>query len=432
MKVLLIGSGGREHALAWKIARSPVMEKLCMVPALCRHRFPDPRKILAVSSERLSAPPDIAAFAHENAVDLVVIGPEAPLAAGAGDMLRKKGIACFGPDRAAARLETSKSFMKEICSAGGIPAAASRSFSTAGEAVEFLKTSSPPYVVKADGLAAGKGVIIAGTLPEAICAVHDMFGGRFGDAGRKVLIEEFLEGEEASFFALADGTDVVPLLAVQDHKRAFDGDRGPNTGGMGAYSPVGIFTGAVLARTMEMIVRPLVSVMKERGTPYTGVIFAGLMIRNGMPRLIEVNARFGDPECQVLMRRMKSDILPLLYAAATGNLAGMTVDWHDSACALVVMASKGYPGTYRTGSVIGNVEKADSLPGVVVFHAGTRTADGKLTAAGGRVLNVTGAGVTVHDAVERAYKGVRTISWPEGHYRTDIAWRASGHDPASG
>lgn len=424
VKVLLIGGGGREHALGWKIAQSPLLTKLYLAPGSPGLNSLD-EKILG---EKVPAPQNdpqaISAFAKENEIDLVVVGPEAPLADGMGDMLRANGIACFGPDKEAAQLETSKSFMKDVCAAAGAPTAAYGSFTKANEAKAFLREQTPPYVVKADGLAAGKGVIIAETLETADAAIDDMLGGRFGEAGAQVVIEEFMEGEEASFFAITDGTNIVPMIAAQDHKRAYNGDKGPNTGGMGAYSPAPVFTDAVRERTMKTIIEPVVAEMKNRGAPYVGVIYAGLMIKDEMPRLVEINARFGDPECQVLMRRMKSDLLPLLHAAAVGELAGKTIEWNHEACALVVIAASGYPGAYEKGSAIKGVAAANALPGVVVFHAGTKEDDGALLANGGRVLNVTATGAAISDAVSRAYAGVDAIDWPEGFYRKDIAWRA--------
>ncbi|HOP21222.1 MAG TPA: phosphoribosylamine--glycine ligase, partial [Amphiplicatus sp.] len=297
-------------------------------------------------------------------------------------------------------------------------------FRETGPAKEFLRAQKAPYVIKADGLAAGKGVVIAETLADADRAVDDMLGGLFGDASAEIVIEEFMTGEEASFFALCDGENVLPLIAAQDHKRAFDGDKGPNTGGMGAYSPAPVFTDDVYERTMKTIIEPVAKELARRGAPYRGVLFAGLMIENEIPRVVEFNARFGDPECQVLMRRLKSDILPALHAAATGAMKGQTLEWSDDAAALVVLAADGYPGSYKKGSPIRGVEAANALPGVVVFHAGTQEKDGALVANGGRVLNVTATGATTREAVERAYRGVDAIEWPEGFCRRDIAWRA--------
>ncbi len=419
MKVLLVGGGGREHALGWRIAQSPALAKLYVAPG-----NPGLNHIgehLAIGDSDV---PALTAFAADNNVDLVVVGPEAPLAAGLGDALRERGIACFGPDKDAAALETSKSFMKEVCAAAGAPTAAYGRFTSGDEAKEFLRAQTAPYVVKADGLAAGKGVMIAESLADADSAVDEMLGGKFGDAGEAIVIEEFMEGEEASFFAITDGETVLPMIAAQDHKRAHDGDKGPNTGGMGAYSPAPVFTGAVYERTMKEIVEPVVQEMRARGTPYIGVIYAGLMIKDERPRLVEINARFGDPECQILMRRLNSDLLPALYAAAAGELRGLTLDWSDDAAALVVLAANGYPGAYQKGSAIHGVEAANALPGVVVFHAGTKEDSGRLLSNGGRVLNVTATGADIRQAIERAYQGVDAIDWPDGFCRRDIGWRA--------
>lgn len=419
MKVLLIGGGGREHALGWKIAQSPKLSKLYLAPG---------SPGLNSLGEKLTIPENdpqaITSFARENEIDLVVVGPEAPLAAGLGDQLRAAGVACFGPDREAARLETSKSFMKEVCAAAGAPTAGYGRFTEAGPAKDFLREQAAPYVIKADGLAAGKGVVIAGTLADADAAVEEMLAGQFGEASAAIVIEEFMEGEEASFFVITDGVRIVPLIAAQDHKRAYDGDNGPNTGGMGAYSPTPVFTRAVYEQTMTDIIEPVVAEMQARGSPYIGVLYAGLMIKEERPRLVEFNARFGDPECQILMRRMQSDILPVLYAAATGTLEEASLEWRADAAALVVMAADGYPGAYEKGSIINGVDEANALPGVVVFHAGTKEEGGVLRANGGRVLNVTATGATIKDAVDRAYKGIAAIDWPKGFYRRDIAWRA--------
>lgn len=419
MKVLLIGGGGREHALGWKIAQSPNLTKLYLAPG-----NPGLNQLGEKISVPDSDPQALTAFARENEIDLVVVGPEAPLADGLGDALRAANIACFGPDRSAARLETSKSFMKKVCAAAGAPTAAFGQFSDSDPAKAFLRQQTPPYVIKADGLAAGKGVIIAETLDAADQAVDEMLSGQFGAASTSIVIEEFMHGEEASFFAITDGTTVVPMIAAQDHKRAFDGDQGPNTGGMGAYSPAPVFTPVVYERTMKEIVEPIIAEMKRRGAPYVGVVFAGLMIKDEHPRLVEINARFGDPECQVLMRRMKSDILPILFAAATGTLKDTAFDWTDEAAALVVLAADGYPGAYKKGSLINGVADANALSDVVVFHAGTKESGDALLANGGRVLNVTATGATIGEAVARTYQGVNAIKWPEGFFRRDIAWRA--------
>ena len=419
MNVLLIGTGGREHALGWKLSQSPQLTTLFVDganPGL-KH-IGEPLAIAGLDNDA------IVSLAAEKNVDLVIIGPEAPLATGLGDKLRAANIACFGPDQAAAQLETSKSFMKEICAAVNAPTAAYASFADAARAKEYITTLTPPYVIKADGLAAGKGVVIAATREEAETAIDSMLSGQFGDAGATIVIEEFMDGEEASFFAITDGETILPLIAAQDHKRAFDGDEGPNTGGMGAYTPAPVFTDAVRTRALTEIIEPVVGELKRRGTPYVGVIYAGLMIKDGAPRLVEINARFGDPECQILMRCLKSDLLPALHAAATGNLAGVTLDWTDDPCALVVIAADGYPGSYQKGEPIGGIEAANSLDDVVVFHASTSENDGAIFSNGGRVLNVTATGPTIKDAIEKTYEGVKEIDWPGGFYRNDIGWRA--------
>ncbi|MEE2690801.1 MAG: phosphoribosylamine--glycine ligase [Pseudomonadota bacterium] len=419
MKVLLIGGGGREHALGWKIAQSPVLSTLYLAPG-----SPGLKPLgvtLPIGAEDIDG---IVAAAAAHEVDLVVVGPEAPLAAGLTDRLTEAGIACFGPTAAAAQLEASKAFMKEVCVAAGAPTAAYGRFRRIEEAKKFLRTQQPPYVVKADGLAAGKGVVIAGDLAEADASVEDFLGGRFGAASEEIVIEEYMHGEEASFFAICDGERALPLIAAQDHKRAFDGDKGPNTGGMGAYSPAPVFTDAIREATITRLIEPVLAEMARRGTPYRGVLYAGLMIGENGPRLVEFNARFGDPECQVLMRRLKSDLLPVLYAAARGDLAGRSLDWSNDAAALVVLAANGYPGAYSKGSAIRGVEQAEKIPGVVVFHAGTDEIGGEIVANGGRVLNVTATAATIKEAVARAYEAVDIIDWPEGFCRRDIGWRA--------
>lgn len=424
MKVLLIGGGGREHALGWKIAQSPVLSKLYLAPG--SPGLKPFGEALALAADDVAG---IVEAAREKMIDLVVVGPETPLALGLADRLAAIGVPCFGPVAAAARLESSKAFMKEIAAEAGVPTAAYGRFAEAAAAKAFLRTQTPPYVVKADGLAAGKGVVIAQSLREADAAVDDLLGGRFGDASRVIVIEEFMTGEEASFFAISDGARALPLIAAQDHKRAFDGDEGPNTGGMGAYSPAPAFTDAVRAATLTTIIDPVVAAMARRGAPFRGVLFAGLMIGDHGPRLIEFNARFGDPECQVLMRRLKSDLLPVLHAAAAGDLSGHALDWSGDAAALVVLAAKGYPGPYEKGSRIAGVARAQALPGVVVFHAGTEEKNGALVASAGRVLNVTATGATIREAVARAYDGVAMIDWPGGFHRRDIGWRALERTP---
>lgn len=419
MKVLLVGGGGREHSLGWKIAQSPLLTRLYLAPGSPGlNVLGEP---LGISADDIDG---IVKAARSIGVDLVVVGPEAALAAGLADRLAEVAIPCFGPSAAAAELESSKGFMKEVATSVGAPTAAFERFDDIDRAKAYLRTRRAPFVVKADGLAAGKGVIIAATLDEADSAVESLLGGALGDAGREIIIEDYLEGEEASFFVITDGATALPMIAVQDHKRAFDGDKGPNTGGMGAYAPAPVFTDDVCEKTMQRIIEPVIAEMARRGRPFKGVLFAGLMIGEDSPRLIEFNARFGDPECQVMMRLLNSDILPVLFAAATGALKDHDLEWSQESCALVVMASKGYPGAYTRGSEIKGLEKAERCEGVVVFHAGTKQRGGALVANGGRVLNVTACGPSIRDAVERVYEGVEKIDWPEGFYRRDIAWRA--------
>ncbi|MEQ1929772.1 MAG: phosphoribosylamine--glycine ligase [Parvularculaceae bacterium] len=419
MKVLLVGGGGREHALGWKIAQSPLLTRLFVAPG--NPGLKPLGELLAIGADDVEG---LVSAARANSIDLVVIGPEAPLALGLGDRLRAAGVPCFGPGRAAARLESSKAFMKDVATRAGAPTAAFGRFREASAGKAFLDRMAAPYVIKADGLAAGKGVIIAATRREANAAIDDMLSGRFGHAGAGIVIEEFMSGEEASCFVLTDGESVLPLAAAQDHKRAFDGDKGPNTGGMGACSPAPVFTPRVEEETLARIVRPVLQQMREDGAPYTGVLFAGLMIGERGPRLVEFNARFGDPECQALMRRLTSDILPALHAAATGRLADISLDWSRDASAVVVMAADGYPGDYKKGSEIRGVARANALPGVVVFQAGTEERDGALIASGGRALSVSATGPTLAEAVARAYAGVDAIDWPQGFCRRDIGWRA--------
>jgi phosphoribosylamine--glycine ligase len=419
VNVLVIGSGGREHSLAWTIAASPVVERLYCAPGNG-----------GMSSLATCLPLDaldfngIVSACRANHIDFVVIGPESPLVAGLADHLLAEGIKCFGPSAAAAQLEASKGFTKDLCKEFNIPTGAYERFDAAPAASAYLRTLSPPYVIKADGLAAGKGVIIAENLLQADQAVTDILDGAFGEAGNSLVIEEFLEGEEASFFALTDGETVLPLATAQDHKRVGDGDTGPNTGGMGAYSPAPIMTDDMCETVMTRFIRPTVDALASRGTPYKGVLYAGLMITKTGPQLIEYNVRFGDPECQVLMVRLMSDILPLLLAVNDGVLANMDVQWHGDAAATVVMAANGYPSAYEKGSVIGNVDRAAKKTDCQIFHAGTKVEDGTLKAAGGRVLNVTALGPSVAEAVGRAYQAVDLIDWPQGFCRRDIGWRA--------
>ncbi|MGE0231319.1 MAG: phosphoribosylamine--glycine ligase [Flavobacteriaceae bacterium] len=418
MNVLLIGSGGREHALAWAISRSPKLTRLYCAPGNAG--------IGAVAELVPLDPADhrtVIRFAREKQIDLVVIGPEAPLVAGLADDLRAEGVATFGPSAAAARLEGSKRFTKDICRDYSIPTAAYESFTEANAAKAFVARTGVPIVIKADGLAAGKGVVIAETREEADAAIDGILGGAFGDAGTSIVVEQFLTGEEASFFALCDGDRALALASAQDHKRAFDGDTGPNTGGMGAYSPAPVLNEAMSARVMEEIIEPTLKAMRDKGCPFSGVLFAGLMINAEGPKLIEYNVRFGDPECQVLMMRLKSDLLALLKASAEGDLAGSNAEWHAETALTVVMAARGYPGAYERNTEIGGLDAIDE-PDVKIFHAGTVERDGRLLASGGRVLNVTALGRSVTEAQHRAYNAVDRIDWPGGFCRRDIGWRA--------
>jgi phosphoribosylamine--glycine ligase len=421
MNVLLIGGGGREHALAWKLKQSPLLEALYCAPG--NAGIAEIADCVALDVADHAA---VISFCKEQDIGLVVIGPEAPLVAGLADDLEAAGVKVFGPSRAAAQLEGSKGFTKDLCAEYGIPTAAYRRCTDARSAKAYVATQSLPIVVKADGLAAGKGVVIALTREEANAAIEDCFGGAFGAAGAEVVIEEFLAGEEASFFALVDGETALPLATAQDHKRAFDGDNGPNTGGMGAYSPAPIMTPQLCAQVMEEIVMPTVRAMLARGTKFKGVLYAGLMIKDGHAKLIEYNARFGDPEAQVLMLRLKSDLLPALLAVAEGRLRDIALDWHDDAALCVVMATRGYPGSYAKGSEIKGLDTAEADPNVQVFHAGTRRDGARILADGGRVLGVTARGKNIREAQTRAYEAVDKIDWPGGFCRRDIGFRAVG------
>ncbi len=418
MNVLLIGSGGREHALAWKIAQSPRLTRLYVAPGNGGTGAVAENVSLNVQDH-----PAVAGFCASNGVDLVVIGPEAPLVAGLADDLQAAGVRVFGPGRAAAQLEGSKAFTKALCDEMAIPTAHYARFDSRDAALAHLAETPAPIVIKADGLAAGKGVTVAMTGEEARTAVEDCFGGTFGEAGAEVVIEEFLTGEEASVFAVCDGTRFVTLASAQDHKRVDDGDTGPNTGGMGAYSPAPAVTGAILKRVEETIIAPTLKGMAARGTPFQGVLYAGLMLTGAGPKLIEYNVRFGDPEAQVLMMRLKSDVLDLLAGAAAGDISGLTPRWHDDAALTVVMAARGYPGKYDKGTEIAGADSVNDDT-TRVFHAGTRRVGARLLADGGRVLNVTARGRTVADAQARAYNAVDAITWPGGFCRRDIGWRA--------
>ncbi len=427
MNVFLIGGGGREHALAWKLRQSPELETLYCAPGNA-----------GIFSIAQPAPVDVsdqarvAAFCREGSIGLVVIGPEAPLVAGLADHLRAHGIPVFGPSAAAAQLEASKSFTKAICKERRIPTAVYGHFSNRSKAFRYVRGQGAPLVVKADGLAAGKGVIVCETLAEAETAIEACFSGAFGEAGASVVIEEKLLGEEASFFALCDGTRAVPLASAQDYKRAFDGDLGPNTGGMGAISPAPMMTASLADRVMKEIITPTLEAMRERGMPFQGVLYAGLMMTQEGPKLIEYNVRFGDPECQVLMLRLKSDLLPVLRAAAEGDLSQIRLDWSAGVALTVVMAANGYPGEYRKGTGIGGLEEAGNAAGVTVFHAGTASASaGGVIAAGGRVLNVSATGKDAEEARSRAYRAIGLVDWPEGFCRRDIGWRSLNREPVS-
>jgi phosphoribosylamine--glycine ligase len=428
MNILLLGSGGREHALAWKMAASPLTDRLFCAPG--NAGIAREATCIAVDLADHAA---VIAFCRENSIDFVVVGPEAPLCAGIVDDLEAAGIKTFGPSRAAARLEGSKGFTKDLCRANGIPTAAYERFSAAGAAKAYIRRhnfgshdfgSHGPIVVKADGLAAGKGVVVAQDLAEAEAAVDMIFGGGLGEAGSEVVVEEFLDGEEASFFALCDGDTALPLTTAQDHKRAFDGDKGPNTGGMGAYSPAPNVDAALSACVMREIIDPTLRAMKLMGAPYKGVLYAGLMITREGPKLIEYNARFGDPETQVLMLRLMSDLVPALLASRDGMLKSFDLRWYPDPALTVVMAAKGYPGPYERGSVIEGLDAAGAVEGVEIFHAGTVAEGGRILANGGRVLNVSAIGRTVGEAQKRAYEAVSRIRWPEGFCRHDIGWRA--------
>ena len=421
MNILILGSGGREHALAWAVMQNPKCDKLIVAPGNAGIAG-----IADCASLDVNDGGAVVEFAGENSIDLVIVGPEAPLAAGVADDLRAAGVLVFGPSAAAARLEASKSFTKEICDAAGAPTAAYGHFSDAEAARAHVRANGAPIVVKADGLAAGKGVIVAMTEAEALAAIDDMFGGEFGSAGAEVVIEEFMEGEEASFFVLCDGETVLPVGTAQDHKRIGEGDTGPNTGGMGAYSPAPVMTDAVVARAMDEIVRPTVAEMARRGTPYQGVLYVGLMIKDGAPRLVEYNVRFGDPECQVLMMRLGAQALDLMHAAAEGRLSEMRVNWADDHAMTVVLAAQGYPGSYVKGTEIKDLEALPETSTQMCFHAGTTRQGGRTLATGGRVLNVTARGATLAEAQARAYAMADAIDWPEGVFRRDIGWRALG------
>jgi phosphoribosylamine---glycine ligase len=425
MNILLIGAGGREHALAWKIAQSPLLDILYATPG-------NP----GIADHATCVPLDISDhaavldFCASKNIGFVIVGPEQPLVDGLADALGRAAIACFGPSQQAAQLEGSKGFTKDLCKRHHIPTAAYEKFTDAQQAKNYVTAQGAPIVIKADGLAAGKGVVVAETVAQAHAAIDDMIGGKFGTAGASVVIEEFMEGEEASFFVLTDGTHILPLTTAQDHKRVGDGDTGPNTGGMGAYSPATIMTPDITQRAIDDIIWPTVRGMAAENMPYVGVLYAGLMLTNNGPKLIEYNCRFGDPECQVLMMRLKTDIVPLLLACATGTLNSVSADWSEHVALTIVYAANGYPGEPLKGTEIRNIAAAAQLPDVKVFHAGTKLDGDRLLANGGRVLNVTASGPTVSAAQAKAYEAVRTIDWPGGFYRTDIGAKEIGREIA--
>jgi phosphoribosylamine--glycine ligase len=425
MHILLLGAGGREHALAWKIAASPLVTKLWCAPG--NAGIAREAECVALDIANHAAVID---FCRHNAVELVVVGPETPLAAGIVDDLAAAGIKAFGPGREAARLEGSKGFTKALCTEFDIPTGAYGRFTNAGDALAYARSKGAPIVVKADGLAAGKGVVVAHTLREAEDAIAMMFDGAFGAAGTEVVIEEYLSGREISFFALSDGETALALASAQDHKRAFDHDQGPNTGGMGAYSPTPFVTDEIHAEIMASIIVPTVKGMKARGTPFRGVLFAGVMLTADGPKLFEYNVRFGDPECQVLMLRMMSDIVPAMLACCDGQLKNFDLRWFPDAALTVVMGAKGYPGDYAKGTRIEGLDDAAKVDGVEIFHAGTISKEGAILANGGRVLNISASGKSVVEAQQRAYRAVDRIRWPEGFCRRDIGWQAVEREKA--
>ena len=425
MNILLAGSGGREHALAWALSASPLVSRLVCAPG--NPGIAEVAECVPIGSMELDR---LVAFAKANQIDFAVIGAEAPLSAGLADRLEDAGIKSLGPSAAGARLESSKGFARDLCAEAGVPVPQYRRCRNADDAKAFAQTLGYPVVVKADGLAQGKGVVVAESRAEAVQAIDAMFGGAHGAAGDEVVIEECLQGEEASLFALCDGEHILPLAGAQDHKRAFDGDVGPNTGGMGAYSPAPVLHAGVEQEAVTKILQPTVAAMRARGSPYRGVLYAGLMVTSAGPKLIEYNCRFGDPECQVLMLRLKSDLLPALIAARDGILDSVDLRWSNETALCVVMAAKGYPGAYTKGTEIKGLDRARRIEGVEIFHAGTSALDGRIFADGGRVLNICAVGKDVPAAQERAYRAVASVDWPEGFCRHDIGWRAISRLPA--
>lgn len=419
MNILILGSGGREHALAWAIQQNPKCDKLIVAPGNAGiAQMCDCAAIDIFDGDA------VASFAADHAIDFVVVGPEAPLAVGVADRLRDAGLLVFGPSQEAAKLEASKAFTKEICDAANAPTAAYARFTAAAPALDYVRAQGAPIVIKADGLAAGKGVTVAMDLPTAEAAIADMFDGSYGAAGAEVVIEEFMDGEEASFFVLCDGKTILPIGTAQDHKRVGEGDIGPNTGGMGAYSPAPVMTETVTQKALDEIIAPTMAEMAKRGTPFEGVLFVGLMIKDSQPRLVEYNVRFGDPECQCLMMRLGGQTLDLLLACAEHRLNEIDVAWANDHALTVVMAANGYPGAYEKGSVINGLDALPEDSQHMTFHAGTTEKDGQMTATGGRVLAVTARAATLKEAHAKAYDMTKQINWPGGFYRADIGWRA--------
>ena len=419
LRILILGSGGREHALAWAVSQNPKCGRLFCAPGNAGIK-----EIATCVNLNIEDKNVIVEFCKKEKISFVIIGPEGPLAMGVSDALEYENILTFGPSSGASMLETSKAFTKEVCKIGKIPTAKSQVFTKESDAIDFLNSCELPIVIKADGLASGKGVTIAYSQKEALLAVKDLFGGKFGSAGDSILIEDFLEGEEASFFVLCDGQNILPIGTAQDHKRAFDGEKGPNTGGMGAYSPAPIISKIVEEKVLSSIIEPTIEVMNSKGLTFKGVLYAGLIIKNEDVKLLEFNVRFGDPECQVLAVRLGAQLLDLLLDCASGNLKKAKINWADDTAISIVIATKGYPDNYETGSVIKNLAAAESKNGVQVFHAGTISEKNKLLANGGRVLTITGRAKSLKAAREIAYKAVELIEWDEGFYRKDIGWRA--------
>ncbi len=424
MKVLVVGGGGREHALCWKIAQSPLVETLYCAPG--NPGIAELAECVNIGADEIET---LCEFAKAEAIDLTVVGPEVPLTMGIVDTFQAAGLEVFGPNRAAAQIEGSKGFSKNLMAKYNIPTADYQSFTEHADAVAYIKEKGAPIVVKADGLAAGKGVIVAMTEEQAIAALDDiMLDQVFGAAGASVVIEEFMDGEEASFFAFTDGKNILPLASSQDHKRVFDNDEGPNTGGMGAYSPAPVVTAELHDVIVETVVKPTIAGMAQEGCPYSGILYVGLMIKDGQPRVVEFNARFGDPEAQPLLMRMKSDIVPVLQACARGNLQQDSIEWHDKAAVCVVLASGGYPAAFEKGLPISGLDTAARIDDLMVFHAGTSFKDGEIVNNSGRVLGVTGLGATVKAAIDKAYAGVSVVTWQDVHYRKDIGARALNRD----